>query len=106
MDKFDAKDEKYAVGLKFFFDHDLRKYEINHLAELLGQGFTENKAMITKTTGKVIRQGKHSSLTVLSKDDPVYKRGFVIGGRTSRFSSKSTPATPSGKSKSKKSREN
>lgn len=103
LDKFDVKDEKYAVGLKFFFGHDLRKYEINHLAELLGQGFTENNAMTTKATGKVILKGKNLSLKECLPDDPVYKRGYVVGGQSMNLSSKGSLANRSSKSKPKKS---
>ena len=50
--------------------------------------------MATNTTGKVIRKGKRLSIREASPDDPIYTRGYVIGGRHSRSSSKPTPPTP------------
>ena len=33
--------------------------------------------------GKVIRQGKRSSIREASPDDPIYTRGFLVGGNYS-----------------------
>ncbi len=43
-----------------------------------------------RKTGKVIRKGKKFSLTEALPDDPIYKRGFVIGGRQTTGSSRNT----------------
>lgn len=42
-------------------------------------------------TGKVIRKGTRSFITEALPDDPVYPRGFVVGGKYSRGSSKRPP---------------
>jgi hypothetical protein len=39
------------------------------------------KNNITKTTGKIIRQGKNFSIEEASADDPIYTQGFVVGAR-------------------------
>ena len=39
------------------------------------------KNNITKTTGKIIRQGKNCSLQEASADDPIYTQGLVVGSR-------------------------
>ena len=40
--------------------------------------------------GKVIRKGKKLSMTEVLPDDPIYTRGFVIGGKTLGSSSRDT----------------
>jgi len=53
------------------------------------------------TTGKVIREGGEFKIMEASPDHPIYKRGFVIGGRTLKPSSSATPATNSSKERKK-----
>jgi len=54
---------------------------------------------ITKTTGKVIRKGKHFSIMEASADDPIYTHGFGIGGANLKTSSKNTQAKTSSSEK-------
>ena len=63
---------------------------------------TTHQEKVMKTTGKVILKGKNFSIMEASKDDPIYKRGFVSGGRSSSSFSKNIPATHSPKSKQEK----
>ncbi len=46
-----------------------------------------------------IRKGAGSSIRELPPDDPIYTRGFAIGGRRSKASSISTKSSSSSKSK-------
>lgn len=38
-------------------------------------------SMATKTTGRIIRQGKNFSIEEASADDPIYTQGFIVGAR-------------------------
>ncbi len=40
--------------------------------------------------GEVIRKGKRFSIVWASADDPIYTRGYVVGGNYTKRSSKST----------------
>ncbi len=56
------------------------------------QGTSSQRATTdTTTTGQPIRKGKRFSINRASPDDPIFKRGFVIGGRYSSTSSKGSP---------------
>ncbi len=52
----------------------------------------------TSTTRTKIRKGAGSSIRKASPDDPIYMRGFVIGGRRSKASSTGTKPSSSSKS--------
>ena len=53
----------------------------------------------TSTTRTKIRKGAGASIRQASPDDPIYTRGFVIGGRRSKAASTSTKSSSSSKSK-------
>jgi hypothetical protein len=50
----------------------------------------ESMGMITKVNGKLIRKGARSFLTEASPDDPIYKRGWFVGGYFSKDSLSTT----------------
>ena len=43
--------------------------------------------------GQIVRKGKRLSMVEASPDDPIYKRGFVIGKAVKRKSSEPSPET-------------
>ena len=55
----------------------------------------------TSKTRRKIRKGGGSSIRELSPDDPIFTRGFAIGGRRTRASFPSTKPSSSSKSKQK-----
>ena len=60
------------------------------------------KNNITKTTGKIIRQGKNFSIEEASAEDPIYTHGFAIGGANLKTSLKTTQAKTSSSAKKNK----